>query len=308
MKKEKMLIIIITIAAICMTAAAVLMYLTAPDPEQPVMRTGGKQGIVLASATKMTGANNPEAKNVNHPSLNLSAPEKTVQEFRAKTASLLHVTGEGTSTYPSPEDRGEAVPAQQNKDAEQRWNTASAGQGPMPGRDNGRVPENSVFASRPDPRHQLGDTGPSPGRAGEGRSGDETPVPGAVPESGQQDGPSFQSVSVSRSLSEDGGSGEIKVTLSISLGGVRPNGLIVKEYIPKGWEVSESTLPYRNYDRSTGEIKWLLMGGDIRSTEIGYRVVKKEAAEAEAAFHGNYLYNSANGQRVTMQIDYVGGV
>jgi len=94
--------------------------------------------------------------------------------------------------------------------------------------------------------------------------------------------------------------GKFEVTLSVSVNNP-PNGLIVKEYIPEGWVVIESTPSYRNFNSSTGEIKWLFMGTDVKDMEIRYTAVKKDTTHSGSSFYGIYLYNDMNGEHITMQ-------
>lgn len=76
------------------------------------------------------------------------------------------------------------------------------------------------------------------------------------------------SVSVSRDfVSGSIDEGEIEVILSIYIASNPPNGLIVKEYIPEGWDLVDSMPVYRNFDPSSGEMKWLFVGIDVRTME-----------------------------------------
>jgi hypothetical protein len=62
------------------------------------------------------------------------------------------------------------------------------------------------------------------------------------------------------------------VILSIHINDVSPSGLIVNEHVPAGWEILESTPPYRSFNPSTGEIKWLFIGSGVTDMKINYRV------------------------------------
>lgn len=114
-------------------------------------------------------------------------------------------------------------------------------------------------------------------------------------------------VTVSRNFISGGyDSGTIEVVLSVYVDNP-PNGLIVKEYIPEGWDVQESNPDYKNYDSSSGEIKWLFIGTDIGNMKITYRILKRKALSG-SSFRGNFLYNNLDGAHVTMQIDGANGV
>jgi len=102
--------------------------------------------------------------------------------------------------------------------------------------------------------------------------------------------------------------GIMNLVLSIYVDGSSPNGLIVKETIPEGWDIVESSIPYDNYNPDTGEIKWLLIGTEINTSAISYRIIKNDSSEAGSLFYGKYLYKDADGQNVDMQINYTNGV
>ncbi len=116
-------------------------------------------------------------------------------------------------------------------------------------------------------------------------------------------------VSVSRDIiSGSFDEGEIDVVLSVYVDANAPAGLIVKENIPRGWDVVESTPAYRDYKASSGEVKWLFVGADVGSMEINYRIVRKESSASGLSFHGSYLYNNPGGDHIAMQIDGANGV
>lgn len=96
--------------------------------------------------------------------------------------------------------------------------------------------------------------------------------------------------------------GEINVILSINIDTTPPNGLIVNEFIPKGWDVFDSSQPYNNFNSSTGEIKWLFFGGEVGSMEISYRVRKIDSIADQVSFHGTYLYNNPDGDHMSRPI------
>jgi hypothetical protein len=116
-------------------------------------------------------------------------------------------------------------------------------------------------------------------------------------------------VSVSRDfVSGSIDEGEIEISLSINIASNPPNGLIVKEYIPEGWNPVDSMPAYRNFDPASGEMKWLFVGIDVRTMEISYKVVRRETTTVEASFRGTYLYKNAKGEHITRQIDSANGL
>ncbi len=98
------------------------------------------------------------------------------------------------------------------------------------------------------------------------------------------------------------------VILSVYINNESPKGLIVNEHLPAGWEILESTPPYRSFNPSTGEIKWLFIGSDVTNMKINYRLVKSSNSAAGFTFNGNYFYNSPEGERMAIQIDGENGV
>ena len=117
------------------------------------------------------------------------------------------------------------------------------------------------------------------------------------------------SVSIERDLvSGSLNQGTMDLALSIYVDTSTPNGLIVKETIPEGWDVVQSTVPYDKYNPDTGEIKWLLIGTEIKNTTISYRIVRNDSTEGGTLFYGKYLYKDVNGKDVAMQINYTNGV
>jgi hypothetical protein len=71
--------------------------------------------------------------------------------------------------------------------------------------------------------------------------------------------------------------------------------------------VVQSTVPYDKYNPDTGEIKWLLIGTEIKNTTISYRIVRNDSYEGGTLFYGKYLYKDADGKDVDMQINYTNG-
>ena len=73
-----------------------------------------------------------------------------------------------------------------------------------------------------------------------------------------------------------------------------PNGLIVKEYVPQGWEVSNVEPPIANeFDPEVGEMKWVFIGDDVVDRTIEYKVDVPAGEEEGTAktFSGQLLYN-----------------
>ncbi len=117
---------------------------------------------------------------------------------------------------------------------------------------------------------------------------------------------SHRYVSVSRNIrSGSYTSGELDIVLSVHIDDLPPNGLIVKEYIPKGWDVVESVPGYQNHDVSSGKMKWLFVGSDVENMDISYKLVKTDALEVENTFEGNYIYKNISGEHISLQIDDV---
>jgi len=90
--------------------------------------------------------------------------------------------------------------------------------------------------------------------------------------------------------------GEAIVSLEIDIDGQGPNGLILKEYVPLGWQVTASNPAYTSLDPGSGEIAWVLFGNaTATSTTITY-TLQVPAAEVELRpFSGYLLFNDANG-------------
>ena len=114
-------------------------------------------------------------------------------------------------------------------------------------------------------------------------------------------------ISVWRNISSEGiHQGDIDVDLSIHVNSSSPNGFILTEYIPKGWDVLESSPPYRNFNAASGEMKWIFIGDEVESTRINYKVKRMETT-ASTTFHGTYMYKNPDGQHISLQIDGANG-
>ena len=101
-----------------------------------------------------------------------------------------------------------------------------------------------------------------------------------------------ETVTVTRDLPASGSpSGSADVTLSLVKGDNPPNSVIIYEYVPSGWSVTSSDPTYSLYNSSTGEIKWVLWGGDFITRDITYTAGIPADASGSVEFSGQYLYN-----------------
>jgi len=108
-------------------------------------------------------------------------------------------------------------------------------------------------------------------------------------------------ITVTRDIASiDAGScGSVKLTVA-SLGDPGITGLIVKEYIPDDWNVTDASPEYDSYTEATGEIKWVLFDKDgVPSQTITYTVCLPDDATGDETFTGQFLYNDAEGTPVT---------
>jgi len=69
-----------------------------------------------------------------------------------------------------------------------------------------------------------------------------------------------------------------------------PNGLIVKEYVPAGWNVITADPMYNNFDPVSGEIKWLFFGGAVQDMFITYQLEVPISANGIYFFSGQLNY------------------
>ncbi|MDI6791578.1 MAG: fibronectin type III domain-containing protein [bacterium] len=80
----------------------------------------------------------------------------------------------------------------------------------------------------------------------------------------------------------------------------KPNAIIIKEYIPAGWDEPSSTPPHDAFDSSTGEIRWLFRGsGGVIDRTITYQV---QVGSGSKTFSGQVLYNDPAGTSITRDI------
>ncbi len=111
-------------------------------------------------------------------------------------------------------------------------------------------------------------------------------------------------ISVSRSFMNGSMErGEVDVVLSVNVVDKAPNGLIVKEYIPEGWDILESTPAHKNIDSVSGEVTWLFIGARVKNVQIYYRIGKRDDAYYDTAFRGVFLYNDPDRGHLIMQIE-----
>jgi hypothetical protein len=105
---------------------------------------------------------------------------------------------------------------------------------------------------------------------------------------------------------------EIEVTLQIDLlEGKEPNGLVIKEVIPDGWEVMSSShmptncVPGDPASPCNGELNWVLFGGGVKDTTITYTVSVPDSDPYGSirSFGGEMIFNDLNGDPVTTQIN-----
>ncbi len=71
----------------------------------------------------------------------------------------------------------------------------------------------------------------------------------------------------------------------------KPNAVIVKEYIPSGSSLINTSPMANSYNKETGEIKWLLLGNDVNSQVVRYEF-SPSSFDEEQKIQGYYLYRS----------------
>jgi len=89
-----------------------------------------------------------------------------------------------------------------------------------------------------------------------------------------------------------------------------PNGVIIKEYIPTGWEITSTYPSYNSFNAAKGELKWLFYGAAVTDTDmdISYTLSVPQDANGFYSFKGNILFNDSNGDPVTMDIAGEGNI
>ncbi|MFH1098041.1 MAG: PEGA domain-containing protein [Candidatus Desantisbacteria bacterium] len=83
----------------------------------------------------------------------------------------------------------------------------------------------------------------------------------------------------------------------------KPNGLIVKDYVPSGWIVTSSNPGYTNFASSTGEVKWIFAGNDVVDGTITYYVqMPDNEVFGTKTFSGEIIHNDPDGNPVISEI------
>lgn len=135
--------------------------------------------------------------------------------------------------------------------------------------------------------------------------------------SGAMSAPAGQTASAVRTVQDYYLPGaDVDITLVIALDEFsRPKGILLKEYLPAGWELSSASMAPGNCtpgdinDACTGEIKWLLFDEDIDlviDTDITYSLTAPEGQSGPQTVNGelNYVYPVYSGTQI---IDPIGG-
>lgn len=106
-------------------------------------------------------------------------------------------------------------------------------------------------------------------------------------------------LTVTRILPSAGYKGStIDVTLSVVCGIDKPNGVIIKEYVPFGWTIKSAT-PTAAINSTIGEIKWMFWGGDLENRTLSY-TIQIPNSTGIAEFHGEFLYNDKDKNPITL--------
>lgn len=86
----------------------------------------------------------------------------------------------------------------------------------------------------------------------------------------------------------------VSITIDILDETKAPSGLIVIEYVPVGWTVTNTNPPCNNFNPSTGEIKWVFSGTDVLDKVITYQfsipVTYQFTKPYQQSFNGHLLY------------------
>jgi hypothetical protein len=128
---------------------------------------------------------------------------------------------------------------------------------------------------------------------------DEKPMEANDPEGDSVDA----NITVFRDIQPGENEGEYLVHLTIVDNGGLISGLIIREYIPQGWDILNNLPKSGRYNSATREIKWLLYGSQLTSQTITYNV---RSGNGSSKFYGEFLYNYVN-KPITMQIQGVNG-
>ena len=98
---------------------------------------------------------------------------------------------------------------------------------------------------------------------------------------------------------------ELQVTLNLEVSETAvPNGIIVKEFIPEGWDVTASSPVFSDFNTGTGEIKWVFFGASVndRDMDIVYQVEVPAGAGGEQWFEGEILFTDGQGEEVILEV------
>ena len=93
----------------------------------------------------------------------------------------------------------------------------------------------------------------------------------------------------------------VSIELSVMNESGKPDSIIIKEYIPDGWNFTSSN-PAAEFDTGMGEIRWLLYGADIYSRNLTYVTGSPENATGTAEFTGQLLYINADEEQINVSI------
>ncbi len=101
---------------------------------------------------------------------------------------------------------------------------------------------------------------------------------------------------------DSSGSQSMAIILQIQMPTEKPNGVIIKEVIPPGWQVIGASPGYDRFDGASGEIKWLLMGSLADEFKIEYQIFRPAGSKAGQEFSGKILYTDSNRNRYKVNI------
>jgi len=100
---------------------------------------------------------------------------------------------------------------------------------------------------------------------------------------------------------ETGGNLTASIEVSIVNESGKPDSLIIKEYIPDGWNFTSSS-PGAEFDTGIGEIRWLLYGIEVYSRNLTYVTGSPENATGTAEFAGELRYIDADEMQINVSI------
>ena len=104
-------------------------------------------------------------------------------------------------------------------------------------------------------------------------------------------------ITIARDLPEYASTpGEVEVSVSIQIEEQGPNGIIVKEFVPQGWQIVGSNPSHTLFDPITGEVSWVLFGSAAaQSATIRYCLQIPVAEVKDQTFQGYLLFNDTEG-------------